>query len=62
MDVCKDPKWMEGTKGLALEHKDPKGREVRKEENDGYKVPKWTWNMDDGNLWVWMEEFWIWKE
>ena len=50
MDVCKDPKWMEGMKGLALEHKDPKWMEMRKEWEYGYKGPKWTWNMDDGNI------------
>ena len=50
MDVCKDPKWMERMKGLALDHKDPKWMEMMKEVDNGYKVPKWTWNMDDGNI------------
>ena len=39
-------------KYLAMEHKDLEWMEVRKEANDGYKVPKWTWNMEDGNIWV----------
>ena len=42
MDGCKDPKWKEGMKGLTVEHKDLEWMEVRKEVNDGYKVPKWT--------------------
>ena len=62
MEVRKDPKWKEGMKGLAVEHKDLEWMEVRKEGEYGYKVLKWTWNMEDGNIWVWMEEFWIWKK
>ena len=50
MDVCKEPKWMGVMKGLALEHKDSKWMEMRKEWECGYKVPKWTWNMDYGNI------------
>ena len=30
MDVCKDPKWKEGTKGLSVEHKDSKWMEGMK--------------------------------
>ena len=62
MDVCKDPKWMEGMKGLVVEHRDLKWMEVRKEGEYGYKVLKWIWNMKGEKLWVWMEEFWIWKK
>lgn len=57
MDVCKGPKWMEGMKGLAMEHKDLEWMEVKRELEYGYKVLKWTWKMKDGNVWVWMEEF-----
>ena len=39
--------------GLALEHKDPKWMDMRKEWEYGYKGPKWTWNMDDENVQVW---------
>ena len=47
MDVCKDPKWMEWMKGLAMEHRDLEWME--------YKDLEWTWKMKDGNVWVWME-------
>ena len=50
MDVCKDPKWMEGMKGLDVEHKDLEWMEVSKEWEYGYKVLKWTWKMNDGKL------------
>ena len=42
MDVSKDPKWMEGMKGLAVEHKNLEGME--------YKDLEWTWKMKDGKL------------
>ena len=42
MDVRKDPKWMEGMKGLAAEHKDLEWME--------YKDLEWTWKMNDGKL------------
>ena len=50
MDVCKDPKWKEGMKGLDVEHKDPKWMEMGKEWEYGYKGPKWTLKMKDGNI------------
>ena len=28
----------------------------------GHRDPKWTWHIDDGNIQVWMEDLWIWKE
>ena len=57
----KDPKWMEGRMGLDVEYKDLEWMEVRNEWEYGYKV-LWNWNMEDGNIWVWMEEFWSWKK
>ena len=31
-------------------------------QNDVHKGLKWTWNMADGNIYVWMEEFQILKK
>ena len=42
MDVCKDPKWMEGRKGSDVEHKDLEGME--------YKDLEWTWMKE---FWIW---------
>ena len=42
MDVCKDPKWMEGRKGSDVEHKDLEWMED--------KVLEWTWKRKDGKL------------
>ena len=39
MDVCKDPKWMEWTKGLVMEHRDIEWME--------YKDLEWTWKMEE---------------
>ena len=50
MDVCKDPKWIEGANRLVLKPKDPKWMEMRNATNYGYKGPKWTWNRDDGKI------------
>ena len=50
MDVCKDPKWKKGMKGLIVEHKDLELMEVRKEWEYGYKGLKWTWKMKEGKL------------
>ena len=49
-------------KDFTMEHKDLEWMEARKEWEYGYKVLKWTWNIDEGNIWVWKEEFWIWKK
>ena len=53
---------MGGMKGLDVEYKDLEWMEGMKEWEYEYKVPKWTWKMNDGKLWVWMGEFWSWKK
>ena len=52
MDVCKDPKWKEGMKGLVVEHKDLEWMEYKDLE----------WKMNDGKLQVWKEQFQSWKK
>ena len=43
MEVCRDPKWMEGRKGLILAYKDPKWMRLRKGWDLERKGPKWMW-------------------
>lgn len=52
----KDTKWMEGMKGLVMEHKDLEWMERRKKWEYVCKVSKWIWKVNDGKLYVGMEE------
>ena len=56
MDVRQGPKWKEGMKGLAVEHKDLEWMEYKDLEWMDYKDLEWTWKMNDGKFQVWKEE------